>query len=113
MNPERKDFLELRVIPGRLTLQEAAWLLGFQDHDIPILVRAKLLRPLGKPAPNGQKFFARKDLIELVNDSGWLDRASQTLIRYHRERNRNSPSAEREQSSGPLPVSHTRPMQAA
>lgn len=38
MNPEQKQFLSLERRPARLTTEQAAWLLGFNAHDIPILV---------------------------------------------------------------------------
>jgi hypothetical protein len=32
--------------------------MGFTPHDIPTLVRAGLLKPLGRPTPNAVKYFA-------------------------------------------------------
>jgi len=40
MNPDRKEFLNLRTVPARLLAEEAAWTLGFAAHDIPVLVSA-------------------------------------------------------------------------
>ena len=37
-------------------------LLGFQEHDIAPLMAAKLLVPLGKPAPNAPNDFAVTDI---------------------------------------------------
>jgi hypothetical protein len=39
-------------LPGRVNTSEAALLLGFQEHDIALLVAAKLLGPLGKSWQN-------------------------------------------------------------
>jgi hypothetical protein len=50
--------LNCRRLPGRLNTTEAAVLLGFQEHDIPVLIAGKLLTPLGRPAPNAPKYFA-------------------------------------------------------
>jgi hypothetical protein len=53
MNAERKDFLSvIRVTPARLDARETAWYLGFAAHDIPVLVSAGLLKPLGHPPAN-------------------------------------------------------------
>src|SRR6059036_3047723 len=49
MNPERKEILNLPVLPGRLTPAEAAWRLGFEPDHITVLVSLGLLKPLGHP----------------------------------------------------------------
>ena len=46
MQQEKKDFLTLAIPPARLSITETAWLLGFTEHDISVLVSAGLLRPL-------------------------------------------------------------------
>src|SRR5208283_3845328 len=47
-----------RLWPARLDSTQTARVLGFQDHDIPVLVSNDLLEPLGKPAANVRKYFA-------------------------------------------------------
>jgi hypothetical protein len=37
-------------LPGRLNAEQAAWVLNCQPHDIPALVNARLIKPLGNPA---------------------------------------------------------------
>ena len=49
--------LNCRRLPARLSTGETAVLLGFQEHDIAPLIAAKLLAPLGKPAPNAPEIF--------------------------------------------------------
>jgi hypothetical protein len=56
VSPERKDFLNVRTLPARAVAEEAAWILGFAPHDIPVLVSAGLLKPLGHPPASGTKF---------------------------------------------------------
>jgi hypothetical protein len=87
MSEERERFLMLvGQAPGRLTVEQAAWLLGCQQHDIPILVAARLLRPLGNPPANGIKFFATADLLELVKDRSWLVKVTNTINQHwHRQ----------------------------
>jgi hypothetical protein len=80
-------FTDLRRLPARLTLEQAADDMGFNPGDVPILVVAKLLKPLGHPAPNGQKYFSSAELDRLRNDAEWLGRASGALIRHWRKRN--------------------------
>ena len=60
------------LLPARLTVEQAAWVLNCQVHDVPILVATRLLKPLGNPPPNGIKFFATVDLLALVKDRTWL-----------------------------------------
>jgi hypothetical protein len=73
MKEEQHQFLRLLgQLPARLTAEQAAWVINCQPHDIPILVAARLLKPLGNPATNGIKFFAASELLELVKDRTWL-----------------------------------------
>jgi hypothetical protein len=88
MNPERKEFLGLfRMPPARVGAEEAAWLLGFAPHDIPVLVSAGLLRPLGHPPASGTKFFATATLQKLGDDINWLSRASDAIVRHWQTKN--------------------------
>lgn len=88
MNNDRKDFLSVTgVIPARLDSQETAWLLGFSAHDVPILVAAGLLKPLGHPLPNAVKYFASTTLAELRADTKWLSRATDAITRHWRTKN--------------------------
>ncbi len=50
MNPEQQQLLTLSMLPARLSAEQAAQLLGFQAHELTILIAAGLLRPLGRPA---------------------------------------------------------------
>ena len=88
MNHERRDFLGVvRLPPARMDAQETAWYLGFATHDIPILIRAGPLKPLGRPGSNAVKYFAAATLAHLREDTQWLARASDALIRYWQEKN--------------------------
>jgi hypothetical protein len=68
--------------PGRLLAEQAAGILGFKKHDIPILVKAKLLKPLGNPARHAVKYFAACQVGRLACDEEWLNRASKAVYRY-------------------------------
>jgi hypothetical protein len=87
MNQAKKEFLSLITPPARLGIEETAWYLGFSAHDIPVLVSAGLLKPLGKPASSGSKFFATVELQNLRNDVRWLARASDAIVHYWRDKN--------------------------
>jgi hypothetical protein len=78
-------------MPARLTVEQTSWYLGFGSKEIPVLVAAKLLKPLGHPPTNGQKYFASCELERLRNDADWLAKASDALVRHWRKRNSTKP----------------------
>src|SRR2546430_7771410 len=85
---EKFALLNCRRLPGRLNTSEAALLLGFQEHDIALLVTAKLLVPLGKPAPNALKYFATVQIAERASDSAGLSIATKQLAKHWLRQNR-------------------------
>jgi len=87
MNQAKKDILSLVTPPARLGIKESAWLLGFNEHDIPVLVSAGLLKPLGRPTASGSKYFATAELQNLRNDTRWLAKASDAIVNYWRDKN--------------------------
>jgi hypothetical protein len=87
MKQEKKDFLALPIPPARLTLSETAWLLGFAEQDISVLVSVGLLKPLGHPPQSGSKYFASADLHELRSDTRWLAKASDAIVNYWKKKN--------------------------
>jgi hypothetical protein len=79
--------------PARVDSSRTAKLLGVQEHDIPTLVRARLLKPLGNPVPSAPKYFAACEVIRLANDVQWLDKATRALTQYWRGKNGRRRSA--------------------
>ena len=100
---DRIQFLNLSRLPGRLTTQEAAWLLGFRRHDIPILVSYRLLQPMGTPARVSEKYFPAAQLERLSRDFGWLDMATANLSSYWKAQNETRPTR-RPQSDPERPI---------
>jgi hypothetical protein len=84
---QHKFLLLLGQLPARLTAEQAAWVLNCQVHDVPSLVAAKLLKPLGNPAANSIKFFATADLLEQMKDRNWLVRVSTTIYQHWQKKN--------------------------
>jgi hypothetical protein len=84
---QHKFLLLLGRLPARLTAEQAAWVLNCQVHDIPALVAAKLIKPLGNPPANGIKFFATVDLLEAGKDRQWLVRMSSTIYQHWQKKN--------------------------
>jgi hypothetical protein len=87
VNQAKKEFLSLVTPPARLGISETAWLLGFAEHDIAVLVSVRLLKPLGRPASSGSKFFATVELQSLRNDTQWLAKASDAIVNHWRSKN--------------------------
>lgn len=89
---QHKFLMLLGQLPARLTAEQTAWVLNCQVHDIPALVNAKLLKPLGNPPANGIKFFATADVLENSQDRQWLIRMSATIYQHWQKKNsRNKP----------------------
>jgi hypothetical protein len=88
MKEEQHQFLRLLgQLPARLTAAQAAWVLNCQTHDVPILVAARLLKPLGNPAANGIKFFATAELLELAKDKAWLVKVTNAVNQHWQKNN--------------------------
>jgi hypothetical protein len=88
MKEEQHQFLSIFGLPpARLTAEQAAWALGCQPHDVPVLVTSRLLKPLGNPAQNGIKFFATADVLELVKDRSWLAKMTSTVNQHWHKKN--------------------------
>jgi hypothetical protein len=84
---EKYEFLNCRRLPARLNTSEVALVLGFQEHDIATLTAAKLLMPLGKPAPNAPKYFATVDITAAAADREWLAAATRVIAKRWRDKN--------------------------
>ena len=87
VNDQVRDFLNLANLPSRFTKEQAAAYLGFDPDQINILINEGLLKPLGKPAENGPKFFAKIDLDNVKNDRQWLSKATEAVNKYWQRRN--------------------------
>ncbi len=69
-------------LPARLEVKEVSILLRFSESAIPVLVGAGLLKPLGKPAPNAPKFFARVEIERCAESVDWLNQATRCVEQY-------------------------------
>ena len=88
MKEEQHQFLRLLgQLPARLTAEQVAWVINCQPHDVPVLVAARLLKPLGNPAVNGIKFFATSELRELSGDKSWLVKVTNAINAHWRNQN--------------------------
>jgi hypothetical protein len=90
MKDDQHRFLSLLgQLPLRLTAEQAGWVLNCQAHDIPALISARLLKPLGNPAQNGAKYFATADVLETAKDRSWLVKVTTAInTHWHRQNSR-------------------------
>ena len=54
---------------------------------MPILVSARLLKPLGNPPSNGVKFFSTAEVLELAKDRAWLAKMSNAIVQHCQRKN--------------------------
>ena len=97
---QQTEFLGWKIVPARLTATQAAWFLGFKPEEIPLLVAAGLLKPLGHPPRNSTKFFATETLEQFRRDEKWLARASDAICAYRRATNARKATSRRGKFSG-------------
>jgi hypothetical protein len=86
--------------PARLTSEQTAWALNCQSHDIPALVNARLLKPLGNPAANSIKYFATVDVLENAKDRAWLVKVTATINQHWQRQNARKRCATPESQQG-------------
>lgn len=67
--------------------QTAALLDGGGEHNIPVLVREGLLKPLGNPPANAVKYFATVEVLELAADTKQLSRIRDVIYEYWHGKN--------------------------
>lgn len=97
MKDEQHRFLSLLgQLPARLTAEQAGWVLNCQPHDIPALVNARLLKPLGNPAQNSTKYFATADILEITKDRAWLVKVTNTICQHWQKQNARRKMAQSE-----------------
>jgi hypothetical protein len=88
MKEEQHRFLSLMgQLPARLTAEQTGWVLNCQSHDIPALISARLLKPLGNPSQNSTKYFATADVLETAKDRVWLVKVTNTISQHWQHQN--------------------------
>lgn len=91
MNDERCQFPSIPArLPSRLTSAQAAIVLGVQPHDIPILVAARLLKPLGNPRPQAVRYFFTTEILEHAANRQWAAKATNVLYEHWSRKNRSN-----------------------
>jgi len=86
------------IIPARIDAKQTAVILGFQEHDIPVLVNVGQLEPLGKPMPNARKYFARVQILEVADNPAWLSKATKAIYQHWQGKNASRRNGEDSQN---------------
>lgn len=84
-----KELLNMRRLPAMLNPGQAAALIGYAEHDIPVLVSAGLLKPLGNPPANSVKHFATVQVMELAGEIAQLSKMRNVVYEHWRTKNAN------------------------
>jgi len=87
MNQEMRTLLSLPMLPGRLTAPMAGAVLGFCPEATCVLIRLRKLKPLGRPRPGAQKFFAAEEIRRLREDTKWLSEATDAVSDFYAKKN--------------------------
>ena len=79
--------LNLRRLPGRVSVRGASALLNFEPVAIRALIALGLLKPLGNPQSTEHKYFSSHTLLRLSDDEKWLDEATKALMKHWASKN--------------------------
>jgi|ERR1039458_9667530 hypothetical protein len=74
-------------LPARLDVNQAAEVLGFLPHELSVLMKVGLVKPLGRPAPNAHKFFSAAEILEMSQNREWLSKCTQQVSKSWKENN--------------------------
>lgn len=77
----------LEKFPVLMMKEHVAEALGTAKHNIPPLVRAGLLKPLGRPGRYCVKLFSRDVLAQQITDVTWQDKVAAAIHRHWRIKN--------------------------
>ena len=89
ISQDKKDLLNLRRLPARLTAEEAALVLGCRAYDVPVLEHLGLLKPLAPSEKNHVRHYAAVEVEALARDPKSLSKAEQLWRKRWRDRNHN------------------------
>jgi hypothetical protein len=102
--------LNLRRLPGRVSVRGASALLNFEPVAIRTLIALGLLKPLGNPQSTEHKYFSSHTLLRLSDDEKWLDEATRALMKHWASKNaRRRTSRAAASAIQPLPLKSRRP----
>ena len=88
MNPDSPlNVQSLEKFGVFMTKEKVAEALDIGVHNIPLLVRAGLLKPLGRPGRYCVKKFSRDELARNIVSQTWLEKVAAAIHRHWRIKN--------------------------
>ena len=60
---------------------------NIQPYDLPVLMAARLLKPLGNAPPNSVKYFSAGEVLEQMRNPAWLVKVTNAINEHWRQRN--------------------------
>lgn len=87
MNEQDEQFwiLRLRRLPASLYPVEAAALLNTQQDDLPTLVEAGLLKPLGRLGDHDRPRYPSHEILARREDLAWLHKVARAIYASRRQ----------------------------
>ena len=82
-----QELFQCRRLPARLTVEQAAAMLGFHPDGILYLVEIGLIDALGGAPCGVQRLFAAVYIEQLGQDVKWLAKATVKIRQLHQQRN--------------------------
>ena len=99
ISAQARELLNLRRLPAMLNMAQTAVMLGLAEHDIPVLIAAGLLKPLGNPPANAVKYFSTVEVLEMAGESAVLNKIRSTVYQYWRGKNADNAKPRRSRNS--------------
>ena len=90
MNELARIILTLLRLPGKIDVEIAAILVGFNKEDMPILARRKLLVPLNAYGTNTVKVYAAVEVLAFAANRELLAKATRAVYEANRAKNSNA-----------------------
>ena len=88
MNQDHREFMNLHRLPGAITAEQAALLLGIPVTCIAVLIGKGFVKPLGKNvAPNSPKRFSSAAIVMLTQNPEDMHKMQHLISSHWRERN--------------------------
>ena len=84
---DKFEFLNLRLLPGKVDYRQAGYILDFEPVAIQKLVALGYLKPLGNNASTEHKYFPTETILQCSRDVKWMDKAVKALQKHWAEKN--------------------------
>ena len=84
---DKFEFLNLRLLPGKVDYRQAGYILDFEPVAIQKLVALGYLKPLGNNTGTEHKYFPTQTILQCARDAKWMDKAMKALQSHWAEKN--------------------------